>query len=120
MVRGAGAGFSALGVVGFDGYRSAAGVFGDPTWAIEQVGGDVIVIWDSENWPDWRIFDAGHHEVSAEDASYTRRGMAYWSEQSPNLRHVFIPYYCLVFGYVAVWVGLLIWRKRKYEKRLVR
>ena len=36
-----------------------------------------------------------------------------------NRRLIVIPYRWAAVGYSAVWTGLLIWRKRKFEKRRV-
>jgi hypothetical protein len=37
----------------------------------------------------------------------------------PPNSYAFIPYYWIVLGYLAVWAGLLIWRKRMFDQRPV-
>jgi hypothetical protein len=84
-----------------------------------QIGGEFDAVWNSEELPEWRDLNPSHSEVSLENAYEWKTKLAAWREEVPELRFAFVPYYWPVTGYVAGWAGLLIWRKRKFEKTMV-
>jgi hypothetical protein len=86
---------------------------------IGQIGGDAYALWDSEAGPDWRAFQMEHTRITGDQASEMRMASAAFRVGEPTFRHAFVPYWWLVLGYLAMWAGLLIWRKRKFEKRPV-
>jgi tryptophan-rich sensory protein len=58
--------------------------------------------------------------VYLENAYEWKAKLAAWREEVPELRFVFVPYYWPILSYLTGWAGLLIWRKRKFEKRQVK
>ena len=98
------------------GYWSHAGFRGQHSQWIGQVGGEVYAIWDLKGWPDWQQFAVWHNEKSVEEVSAVKRFVASEAQKKTATHIVFVPYYLPVVSYVAVWAGLLIWRKRRYDK----
>lgn len=101
------------------GHDSYAGFGGYPPWGIGQIRGEVYPCWGSAGWPEWREFYVGHVQISGEQVSEVKLSLSSWPDRDPTLHCVFIPYYWLVLGYVVGWAGLVIWRKRTFEKRPV-
>lgn len=98
------------------GHASYAGFGGPSHWTIGQCGGEVFVRWHSGESPDWRIFKAGHEKASVEQLREWKDDAAeYWTTSG----YFLLPYRLLVLYYLAVWAGLLTWRKRKIERRPV-
>jgi len=98
------------------GHRSFVRFGGAGHWTIGQGEGEVFARWYSGEAPDWQYFDARHEKASVERLREWKDDAAeYWSTSG----YVLLPYHLLVLSYLAIWAGLLIWRKRRYEKRLV-
>lgn len=98
------------------GYWSEAGFMGGHPFGLGQVNGEIFPFWDSAGWPDRRVFEVSHQKASRDEVRRWKMALATWRERDPSYSIVFIPYYLPVTGYVAGWAGLLIWRKRKFEK----
>ena len=101
------------------GHSSYAGFGGSPEWSIRQGGGEVFAAWSSFGWPDWRQVYGRHQKVPVEYFGHSKANLAAWCKYWTNSGYVVVSYHWLVLCYVAVWAGLIFWRKRKYEKRLV-
>ncbi len=99
------------------GHWSAAGLGGARVWGIGQLVGEVFAMWNSEGGPEWGSFLAEHDEMSELQVRAWRETIR--RENDPTYRYVFILYPWVVLAYVAGWAGLVIWRKRKFEKRLL-
>lgn len=100
------------------GHVSYAGFGGAPPWKIGQRGGEVYVIWNSDGWPGWRGFDAGHHKVSMVEVRQRNVSLSEMRDHIPNLRFVFFPYHWPLICYLAAWAGLLVWRGRKFRNAM--
>jgi hypothetical protein len=102
------------------GYQSGIWFGGADSWEIGQIEGEFYAVWNSEEWPEWRDLNPSHAEVYLENAYEWKAKLAAWREEVPELRFVFVPYYWPILSYLTGWAGLLIWRKRKFEKRQVK
>ena len=95
-------------------YYSSAGCMGATFWEIGQIGGEVYAYWDSGGGPDWRQLTFIHLETIA--GAEVTHSVADVRGIYPTVRLVRVPYYWPVFGYVAVWAGLIRWRSEKYRQ----
>jgi hypothetical protein len=101
------------------GYWSWVGLGGTESWGIGQMGGQVFIVWNVDRGPEWGDFRALHWKISGYEARIERYKLAAFSDGfMPTRRQVLFPYLWLVTGYLAGWAALLIWRKRKFEKRM--
>jgi hypothetical protein len=88
-------------------------------WGVGQSAGDVYAYCFSDGWPDsWEV-ETFQYQVEPEEALEWKIALIDPPHPVPDLRSVFIPYQLLVPCFLAGWAGLLIWRKRKFEKRLI-
>ena len=102
------------------GYESWVGFGGTHQWRLGQLGGEIYAWWDVGGWPDGQFYSAEHGEMPLEAAREWRLRLIeerHWFV--PPNSYAFIPYYWIVLGYLAVWAGLLIWRKRMFDQRPV-
>lgn len=88
-------------------------------WEAGQVGGGVYAHWDANGWPDKGEMHAGHQRCTPAEARELEKDWSKLSEALPNCRFARITYYQIFPGYLAFWAVLLIWRKLKFEKRLL-
>lgn len=93
-----------------------AGFEGIHGLAVRQMGGELCLTWDSDGWPDWRHFTTSHGRWSggAGEVAAAKLMFTMMRENDPTSRFVFIPYYWLVFAYIAGWLlTLALWQRRK-------
>lgn len=86
-------------------------------WWIAQSAGEVLLSWDSSGLPDDLEFSGKHFNASPEESIEWRKMLEYTDEMFPASKRLGISYCQIIVGYLVIWAGLLIWRKRKYEKR---
>ena len=86
------------------GHGSGVGFGGTRPWAIVQTAGDLLVVWDSEEWPDWQSLGN-----STEVALYSQG-------EHPTYRYVFIPYYAVALAYITAWLLTLAWWHRRKSR----
>ena len=98
------------------GHFSVAGTYGSRLWGIGQTGGEVFAVWNSDGWPSWRTFEVVHEVMPVGGIRHWRISLAAAHESDPAFRHVLIPYGWLVLAYMAVWAGLLWWRRGIYRQ----
>lgn len=99
-------------------YYSRAGFAGARSWVVGQAAGEVYLCWDTDGWPDWRSFNARNLEMSLDEARKVKGRMISLREVRPSHRFVFMPAYWLAIVYMAMWTGLLIWRRRKFRNAI--
>ncbi len=83
------------------------------------VGGDVIVFWRKDGSHGWRDFSVGHSAMPMDEVLRVKSDLDGYIGGDPTWGIRYIPIYYLLSAYLAMWAGLLIWRKRKYEQRPV-
>lgn len=88
------------------------------TWGVGLSAGEVYAYWFLEAMPGWGDMGVGHCEVEPEEVLEWKRMLVDSPHVIPDFRLTFIPLYWPVLGYLALWIGLLIWRKRRFEKRM--
>jgi len=95
-----------------------AGFSGGPPSGVGCFAGEVSAFWNLNGWPAERFY-TWHVEAPPMGSAREWPVNVDVSRGDPAFRHVYIPYWSLVFGYVVAWIGVLIWRKRKFEKRFL-
>jgi hypothetical protein len=88
-------------------------------WGIGLSAGELYAYQILDGWPSWPDVEVGQIEADPEEALEWKRMLVEPPQTIAHFHIIFIPYYWPVVGYLATWAGLLIWRKRKYEKRPV-
>lgn len=101
------------------GYISTAAVGQTRYWWVAQSAGEVLVSWDSGGLPDDLEFLGKHFHASPEESIEWRQMLEYTDEMFPTSKRVGMSYGHIVTGYLALWAGLLIWRKRRFEEGVV-
>ena len=88
-------------------------------WMIGQSAGELVMGWNWDGGQMSQGLNGDHLQMPPGGEVEWRVGLARYCDSDVTLRFVFIPFQWPVLGYVAVWAGLLIWRKRKFENRPV-
>ena len=86
---------------------------------VGQSAGDFYAYCFSPGWLDsWEV-ETFQYQVEPDEEVEWRRNLIEAPHVIPDFRVAFIPYYWPILAYLAIWAGLLILRKRKFERRPV-